>query len=390
MKTTNAVTEPHRKLTTFGLLILISLAGQTNSFAQYALEKVKEFKINSLYPVKLIDYYPQEGIYLGYTDKSSQGMDIVLVNEEGEIIIEKNMQGEGPEQYVSTLNCLGFSDEGDIWVQTPFEVLRYNHKLKLKERIRYPSSIRTHIYGKLELFPYFFKDNLESGFSFVTHPSGASKYIIPNVDFRKTSLLEVYHFKENRSYEIMPVAERPLYKYLDRSLGPIYFPIYVIDRGGSTLYLTASLDNELTVFDLNTNKTESRIAIDHGEFNSLSSKSITSKSIPSYNHIMLGAKNHKVYKLDGALIALEYIREIPYGTYERKIADNPGYHHFSDPNYHKLIVFDQTRQVSKDLPVPANGTITTSLPNNRFLVLIENPEVEEDFIRYGIFELAKK
>src|SRR5690606_1815345 len=126
---TKTVTGLRRKLSTFGLLILIILTGQTNGFAQYALEKVKEFKINSLYPVKLIDYYPQQGIYLGYTDKSSQGTDIVLVNEAGEVIIEKNMRGEGPEQYVSTLNCLGFSDGGDIWVQTPFQVLRYDQKL---------------------------------------------------------------------------------------------------------------------------------------------------------------------------------------------------------------------------------------------------------------------
>src|SRR5690606_21438558 len=173
MEPTKTVTEPHRKLATFGLLILIILAGQTNGFAQYALEKVEEFKINSLYPVKLIDYYPQEGIYLGYTDKSSQGMDIVLVNEAGEVIIEKNMRGDGPEQYVSTLNCLGVSDEGDIWVHTPFQVLPYDQQLKLKERIRYPSSMRTHIYGKLELFPHFFKNKPGSGFSFITHPSGA-------------------------------------------------------------------------------------------------------------------------------------------------------------------------------------------------------------------------
>jgi len=44
--------------------------------SQYKLEKVKEFKINSLFQVDLIDHYPEEGLFLGYTNKLSKGMDI--------------------------------------------------------------------------------------------------------------------------------------------------------------------------------------------------------------------------------------------------------------------------------------------------------------------------
>jgi hypothetical protein len=31
-----------------------------------------------------------------------------------------------------------------------------------------------------------------------------------------------------------------------------------------------------------------------------------------------------------------------------------------------------------------------SLPGNRILVKLENPEIEEDFIRYGIFKISKE
>ena len=94
--------------------------------------------------------------------------------------------------------------------------------------------------------------------------------------------------------------------------------------------------------------------------------------------------------MDNGLIALEYIREIPFGTYEKQIADDPHYHHFQDPRYHRLILFDEKKQLSSDLLVPANGKIKTTLPGARFLVKIENPEVEEDFIRYGIFKLLRQ
>ena len=78
MKPNKTVTGRRRKLSTFGLLILIILVGQTNSIAQYALEKVDEFKINSLYTVAIVDYYPQDKLYLGYIN-ASEGTRIVLI-----------------------------------------------------------------------------------------------------------------------------------------------------------------------------------------------------------------------------------------------------------------------------------------------------------------------
>ncbi|HLT07561.1 MAG TPA: hypothetical protein VK014_08535 [Cyclobacteriaceae bacterium] len=274
-------------------------------------------------------------------------------------------------------------------LQTPFEVLRYDRNLKLKERVRFQASVQMYLSGNLRPFAYFFKDSSPSVFSFFTTPTGASRYL-GSGDFRASKLLEIYDLKEKTSYEILPVAERPLYKKLDKSVGVLYFPVYTVDRHQSRLYATTSLDNEITVVDLNTNKTLSRIPINHGEFGGLKSNLISSESLPSYKHITLAGRNHKMYILDNGLIALEYIREIPFGTYEKRIADDPNYHHFQDPNYHRLILFDGKKQISTDLLVPPNVKIKTTLPGARFLVKIENPEVEEDFIRYGIFGLIRQ
>jgi hypothetical protein len=370
------------------LIFLTLLVAPLMGYAQYAFKKEKEFRIESLYPVELVDYHPGEGLYLGYVEMISKGVEVVLVDEEGEVVIQKRLAGEGPEQYTASLNCLAFSNEGEVLLQTPFEVLRYDRDLKLKERIRFQASLQMYLSGNLRQFAYFFKDTSPSVFSFFTIPTGASRYLGPG-DFRASNLLEIYDLGEKKSYEILPVADRPLYRNFDKSVGVLYFPVYTVDRDQSRLYVTASLDNEITVVDLNTNETLSRIPINHGEFGGLKSSVISLESLPSYKHITLAGKNHRMYKLDNGLIALEYIREIPFGTYEKRIADDPRYHHFQDPNYHRLILFDEKKQISSDLLVPANGKIKTSLPGNRFLVKIENPEVEEDFIRYGIFGLSR-
>lgn len=356
--------------------------------SQYKLEKVKEFKINSMFQVDLIDHYPEEGLFLGYTKKLSKGMDITLVKEDGEIVLSKNMKGEGPEQYTATMNCLGYSDKGDIWVLTPHQLLLYDQKLKLKERSRYESRGRIYIGGRAGPFSYFYRKGKSTDFSFISNPSGASNFAgLP--DFREKKLIQVSNIGKNAIYEIAPVSERPQYEYLDKSLDAVYFPVYTVDNSQSMLYLTTSLDNEITVIDLNTNEVVSQIKITHGEFKSLENNPISRKSLPSYEHITLAAFNHKIFKLDDGLVALEYIREIPYGTYEKKIAGNPNYHHFNDPEYHRLILFNQTGQLTKDLAIPY-GKITMSLPGNRLLIKLKNPDIEEDFIRYGIFKISKE
>ncbi|MFO7824470.1 MAG: hypothetical protein R6V72_11080 [Cyclobacterium sp.] len=377
-----------KKFALIHILFLIILFWPGLVLSQFKLEKVKEFKINSFYQVDLIDYFSKESLFLGYTHKLSKGMDITMVKENGEIVLSKNMKGEGPEQYRATLNCLGFSEKGDIWVLTPHQLLLYDQKLKLKERTRYESRGRIYLGGGAAPFSYFYRKGEFNGFTFITNPSGARNFAgLP--DFRGKNLLQVSNLGENAIYEIAPVAERPQFEYLDKSLEAVYFPVYTVDNTQSRLYLTTSLDNEVTVIDLNTNKVESQINITHGEFKSLENNPISRESLPSYEHITLAAFNHKIFKLDDGLMALEYIREIPYGTYEKKIADNPKYHHFRDPEYHRLILFDQSGQLTNDLAIPY-GKITMSLPGNRLLVKLENPDIEEDFIRYGIFQISKE
>lgn len=371
-----------QKLTLANVFFISMFFSPNDSFSQYKFEKIEEFKINSLYPVEIVDYYPQDKLYLGYLN-TSKGTRITLINESGEMIIQKVLKGDGPNLISSALNSLSFSQDGDIWIQTPIEIVLFDQKLNIKKRIRYLSSSKMQIYGRMEVFHYFNQNESLSSFSFITNPSGTNSYM-PN----RENLIEIYRVEKEELHTMAPVTDRPLYKKFDKSmLGNLYFLVYTLDPKKRKLYVTTRLDNEITVYDLNTRKLESRIKIAHDEFKILNKTSITNSDFPSYGNISLGSINHKIFLLDGGMVVLDYIKEIPYGTYEKKIADDPTYHHFQDPAYHRLILFDGTKQLSGDLPLPINGKLTMTLPNNRLLVQLINPDVEEDFIRYGIYKL---
>ncbi|MFO7824471.1 MAG: hypothetical protein R6V72_11085 [Cyclobacterium sp.] len=355
---------------------------------QYSLEKVEELHVNSLFPLSLIDYFPSERIYLGYVNKFSDGSEVALVNEDGEIMISKNLKGEGPEEYTGTLNGLAFTENGDVWVQTTHLLLRYDQNLNLIERIKYDSGLSYHLYGRPKKFPWFQKENNSSEFSWIVNPTRVGNFL-REISFERTKLIEIFSLKEDSTYQIAPISDRSHYRDIDMTISAMYAPIYYLERENNELYLSTKLDDEITVYDLDRLKVISRIKISHGEFNSLKTIPITNKSLPSYkNRITLAAVNERIYSLDENIIALEYIREIPYGTYEKRIADDPKYHHSRDPEYRRLIFFDQNKQISNDIALP-NGTIELTLPGNRLLVKLIDPDVEEDFIRFGIYKLIK-
>ena len=244
------------------------------------------------------------------------------------------------------------------------------------------------IYGRMEVFPYFYQEGSSSDLSFITNPSGTNSYI-----FKKdigNDLIEIYDVEGGKVDRIAPVADRPMIKRFDESMrSHLYSLMYAVDRDARKLYLTTALDNDVSVYDLTSRKLVSRIKIVHDEFKILQQNSITEKDLPSHGRVSLGAKNHKIFLLDDGLVLLDFIREIPYGTYEKKKAEDPTYHHFQDPAFHRIILFKDGEQLTGELSLPLNGKLMAVLPGNRLLMQLVNPDVEEDFIRYGIYRLVE-
>ncbi|EKB48112.1 MULTISPECIES: hypothetical protein [Cyclobacteriaceae] len=359
------------------------------AFSQNLLQKKGEFKINSLSPIEILDYHSETQYFLGYT-RTIDGLNLCLINGDGEIIIQKKLVGEGPDRVKTSINCVAFSEEGEVWVQSPSEIVLLDQNFNIKTRTKYQSGTNIQIYGRIEYLEYYYPQNSFSKFTFSTIPNGTSAYL-DGRDFRTSHLIEFLDLELEKLFEIGPVSERGNFKLLDKSIGSIYFPIFTIDRVNKKLFLTASLDDEITIYDLKSQKLESRIKINHNEFKILNSGRIALSRLPSYdNRINLGARNHKIFSLEDGLMLLEYIQEIPSGIYEQKKALDSEYHHFKDPYYHKLILFNENKQLSEDIPMPNNGKLMISMPKNQLLFQIVDPEVEEDFIRYEIFEIVNE
>jgi hypothetical protein len=79
------------------VLLLLLASFSTFSFGQVKLEKESEIAMESLYPVEIVDYFPNKKIYLGYI-LSTEGKRIVVINEKGHLISDKVLEGDGPNK----------------------------------------------------------------------------------------------------------------------------------------------------------------------------------------------------------------------------------------------------------------------------------------------------
>lgn len=376
----------------FFLLVSISgffLLGKLElMFDQYSLEKKHEFRINSINAIDIVDFDTKRKTYLAY-EINGKGFVVLLIDENGKNLVKKNLQGQGPGQFSSAMNFLGFTEEGDILVITPNQLIFYDIKLNFKrsEKINLDNSFFT--YNLTESPTFFFKDNFKDHLIFSTFPSNTDRFMMAK-SLENQHLVEMYDFKLKTTLNFASIKERPIYKHLDVSVIEMYKPIFVQNKKKNLIYITANLDNEITIIDLNSRKTISKIEIKHGDFGSFKKFPISDKSLPSYPPYTLASVNRKIISFEGGLVVLNYVKEISSETFEKNRLGDPMYHHFQDPKYHRLILFDQAKQVSGDIPMPKNGHLMISLPGNRLLFKIVDPDIEEDFLRYAIYEIVEE
>jgi hypothetical protein len=221
--------------------------------------------------------------------------------------------------------------------------------------------------------------------SFISQPSGYSTFF-GFTDFLKENLIEVFNPKNEKTYNFAPVSGRSNFSKLDPSIESIYAPVYSLDKGRGKLYLTTTLDDEISIFDLRTKKKTESFKISHESFPVLESSKISLKNITSSGPINLGAKNDNIYILSDGTVLVEYIKAISPENYEQKLTANHNYHHFGDPSYHRIILIRNGKQIGGDISFPF-GEISLLFPDDTLLIKLINPDEEEDFTRYGIFEL---
>jgi hypothetical protein len=363
---------------------LLILLWVSSTFAQVSLKKVSEFKIDSFYEVGILDYYEKDQTYLGYTKSKDDGVEISLFDAKGNKIISRNLYGEGPNEHVSLLSGLGFTEDGNIWGKTPVEILLYDRKLNLIKKLRFSPLTTSTIYfpKKLTTLKNPAGENI-----IITTISDTYSFSFAR-DFESLDLIEGVNFKSGKSTGLIPALKIPIFSKMDISMKYMLSAIYTLSPDGKQLFVTTSFDDQITIFDSGTLEKKNQIEIDHESFDALESSKLSLSNLPQFKNRILSGRNFALHAWDNGYLALEYLRDISLGIFEKKLAEQGSYDTSRDPDYHRLILFKDGKQISGDIPIPY-GEIQLALPENRLLIRLINPNEEEDFMRFGIYELVK-
>jgi hypothetical protein len=358
-------------------------------FSSFEFVKEREFLIHSLSTVELLDYHTETGMYLGYAHVQG-GKEIVLVTADGQIELRRNMQGDGPDKYGATLSCLGFAENGDIWALTSVQLLRYNQKLELLERMPFKPINMVTLYYFTHKFQFVREDLNPNYIVFPVNPSGWSRNVFPGEEYNSAYLLEFYKQMNEESIEIEPISKRNLTNdFLNVSSG-FTAPVYLIDSLNHKLILTTAFENQITVFDLDDWSVIGNIDVYHGDPDAVyPTYKVDPSRLPTNAEGWLKTPmNLKMHLLDRGMFALEYVREASIDPNPEKGPFSGNMHKDVFKNY--IILFDLERQISADLKLPVRGSVMTSVPGNRLLVKVDNPESEEDFSRYHLYRIVAK
>lgn len=368
-------------LTISAIFLSLSLFAQN-----YTVRKVDDLHIQSLAQVGIRDYDPERNEYLGFVDKGSEGVELAIFDSDGKIVISEVRRGDGPNYYSSSALTMGFAPDGGIFVQTSNEFLKYDREFNVIKRIRYEPKFTTVVYsGPRERFIPLSKGN---EISFLTGVSGISGMAMGPEVPSKVQLIEYYDPKLKSVQSIAPLSERGVFQGFGDEKSPASInSIYELNSDENLLYLTTTIDNEITVYNPINWFVVKRIKVKHEEFQPLDDIPLRESNFKTVDKSGIFAENRKLLKFDSDLLGLVYVQGDSEAAYElRKSKIKP--YRFQDPEMFRLILFKDGVQLSGEHTI-SSGMIEMALPNNRLLVKVSEGDEELDYFPYEIWEIVE-
>ncbi|SFU18310.1 hypothetical protein SAMN04489724_4799 [Algoriphagus locisalis] len=352
-------------LTRTALSLCATFLSFTLSAQEYTFKKVREIRVESLAKVGIRDFDPQQNIYAGYIDKGSAGVELAIFDSEGKILANQKREGEGPEDYRSSALTMGFSPDGNIWVQTSIELLKYDLKFNLINRVKFEPKSTTVVYSGP--WSKFIPLNKGSQVSFITSASNMGINTGPEWIPSKTKMVEFYDASSKSIQSEVLLSSRKVYQGIENEEFPaVAIPIFSLDDRNGDLYFTTSIDNEITVYNpINWNVIQ-RIPVKHEFFKALDDIPLKESNLGSRNKSPLFSRNQEILKFDSDLLGLIYVKEISEAANELRKSNGETFW-MRDPEFQRVILFKNGVQLPGELTIPS-GLIQMTLPNNRVLV----------------------
>ena len=354
---------------------------------EYTFKKVKEIRVNSLAEVALRDYDPKRDVFVGFIDKRSEGIELAVFDANGNILASQKRQGEGPDDYRSSALTMGFSPDGNIWVQTSIELLKYDLEFNLINRVKFEPKTTTVIYtGPRSKFVPL---NKGSQVSFITYASNMAINMGPEWIPSKTKMVEYYDATSKSIQSEVLLSSRKVYQGIENEEFPaVAIPIFTLDHRNGDLYFTTSIDNEITVYNPINWIVIQRIPVKHEFFKALDDIPLREANLGPMDKQPLFSRNQEILKFDSDLLGLIYVKQISESANELR-KSNGEIFWMRDPEFQRVILFKNGVQLPGELTIPS-GLIQMTLPNNRVLVKVVNREEELDYYPFEIWELVKK
>lgn len=358
-----------------------------DSAADYSLIKVDSFQVDNFTRVVIRDYSPEEKKYLGYSISED---DILEISEKGEILKRIHKKGDGPESY-GTWNPvgMGFGPDSLRILEFPFEVIAYDQNYQQKYRHRYLSPLPIRANMPLGNPPHYSEG--DSTYLLI----GPSNYLSANYLVRtkegKDTLQNFYqmHLESGTVKSILPYEASSIYSSTDlvyfERMGKTFF----IDQEEKDLYLLHDVESTVRVYGLEDLKLKKEIPITHSEFIEYSPLPIETEFSDSRVALLKNnsGKNMNMIPLDNGTVLIRYFTGLTEAEFDSRNSEEEPYSPLSDPEELRFLIINHGVQLKGELPGIV-GSIVMSLPGNRILVQEpENPDQEEEFTRFSIYEL---
>lgn len=355
----------------------------------YVLEKIDSFQVDHLTHVRIMDYSPDENVYLAFSEGDDNFMEL---DSRGNILKTVNRKGEGPDTF-GTRNPVGFSfgPNGERMVQTSFQLISYDkdYHQTHKSAIRNPLPVRANV--PLVRNQYFLLDGQEH---YLVGPTTylSSHALIHNELGRDTlqNFLVLNH-QTGALKSAVPYESESIYKQTEH----IYFNLmgksYFIQ--GDELFVSQHLGKSIQIYDLKNNFELIReIPIAHSDW--VKATPMPVGTDPSDEKIktmtQTSGRNLSLIPINDEIFLLRYYQGISEAAYEAQNTEENPYSIKKARDKNKIIIFKNGKQMNGELAKP-KGDMLFSLPGNRLLVLEEaDEEVEEEVTRYAIYELREK
>ncbi|WP_339757677.1 hypothetical protein [Algoriphagus aquimarinus] len=356
----------------------------------YELVKVDSFQVDNFTRISILDYSSEEKLYLGYSLNED---DILEISENGEIINRVHRKGDGPNFY-GTWNPigLGFGPNGQRIVELPFQVISYNKDYEIEQSHRIMSPLPIRANTPLGRPPYYQKNDTTF---LLVGPSNylTATYLIHNLEGKDT-LQNFYQLNmlTGRTETVVPYEANSIYNSTENIYPELMGKSFFIDLDSNELALVQNLDTEILIYNLPDLSLKRSIPIIHSEFQSYSPVPIgtpfSDENVLVLNR--LAARNQKLLKLDGNTYVLRYFTGISQSEYDSRNTEEKPYIGQFDESEQRIVIFKNDKQISTEL-AGIKGSLILALPKNRILVQeSENPDFEEEFTRFSIYQLKNK